>query len=271
MILVILAIPNMQTFACTGFFAIRGDDAFVGNNEDYYSTTQTKIFVKPPEGKKYGRLFFGFYSPEQHYGFGNFNPQGGMNEQGLFFDCFATPPLPVKESENKIEFDDHPLEILLGECATVEDVVAKFNNYNLGFMKKFQIFIADKTGQSAIIEGDKIVRKSGWYQVVTSFYHSNPSLGGYPCKRYETALNILENSKGISIEQFKKILVKTHVENIKYNSRIIETLYSNIYDLRKGLVYVYYRHDFDNEIIINLKNEFIKGKRFYNLQSLFDK
>jgi hypothetical protein len=265
------ATPSMQILACTGFFATKGEVALVGNNEDYFNTTQTKIFVKPPEGKKYGRLFFGFYSPETHYGFGNFNPQGGMNDQGLFFDCFATPPLPVKESENKKEFENHPFEILLGECATVEDVLAKFNNYNLGFMKKFQIFIADKTGQSAIIEGDKIVRKSEWYQVVTSFYHSNPSLGGYPCKRYETALDILENSKGISIEQFKKILDKTHVENIQYKSRIIETLYSNIYDLRKGLVYVYYRHDFDNEIIINLKNEFIKGKRSYNLQSLFAK
>ena len=147
----------------------------------------------------------------------------------------------------------------------------KLHHIYVLFMKKFQIFIADKTGQSAIIEGDKIVRKSEWYQVVTSFYHSNPSLGGYPCQRYETALDILENSKGISIEQFKKILDKTHVENIQYKSRIIETLYSNIYDLRKGLVYVYYRHDFDNEIIINLKNEFIKGKRSYNLQSLFAK
>ena len=73
------------------------------------------------------------------------------------------------------------------------------------------------------------------------------------------------------LDSLKKILEKTHVENIKYKGRIIETLYSNIYDLQEGLVYVYYHHNFGNEIVINLKNEFIKGKRSYDMQSLFAK
>ena len=267
-----ITIPaSTQIFACTGFFATQGDAALVGNNEDYFNTTQTKIVVQPPEGKKYGRLFFGFDSSTPHYGFGNFNPQGGMNEQGLFFDCFGTPPLAVTASVSKPKFKEHPFEVLLAECATVEEVIAKFNNHNLEFMKTFQLFIADKTGQSAIIEGDKIIRKSELYQVVTNFYQSKPSFWKYPCKRYKTAIKILERSQDVSIEQFKKILEKTHVENIKYKGRILETLYSNIYDLRKGLVYVYYHHDFSNEIVITLKNEFIKGKRSYDLQSLFTK
>jgi hypothetical protein len=42
-----------------------------------------------------------------------------MNEQGLFFDFFATPPLPVTESINNPKFKDHPFEVLLAECATV--------------------------------------------------------------------------------------------------------------------------------------------------------
>jgi hypothetical protein len=261
----------MHIFACTGFFATKGEVVLVGNNEDYFNTTQTKIVVKPPEGNKYGRLFFGFGSSTPHYGFGEFNPQGGMNDQGLFFDCFGTPPLPVKESVYKPKFKDHPFEVLLAECATVEDVLVKFNNYNLDFMKKFQIFIADKTGQSAIIEGDKIIRKSGWYQVVTNFYHSKPSLGGYPCNRYKTALRILERSQDVSIEQFKKILEKTHAENIKYKGHIVETLYSNIYDLQNGLIYIYDHHNFANEVFIDLNMELKKGKRSYDIQSLFTK
>ena len=73
------------------------------------------------------------------------------------------------------------------------------------------------------------------------------------------------------LSSLKKILEKTHVENIKYKGGIVETLYSNIYDLRKGLIYVYYHHDFGNEIVITLKNEFVKGKRSYDLKSLFTK
>ena len=138
-------------------------------------------------------------------------------------------------------------------------------------MKTFQVFIADKTGQSAIIEGDKIIRKSGWYQVVTSFDHSKPSLGGYPCKRYETAIRILERSQDVSIDQFKKILEETHVENIKYKGHIVETIYSNIYDLQNGLIFVYGHHNFGNEVVINLKMELKKGERSYDIQSLFTK
>ena len=51
-----LATPSVQIFACTGFFATQGETAPVGNNEDFFDTTQTKILVKPAEGNKYGRL-----------------------------------------------------------------------------------------------------------------------------------------------------------------------------------------------------------------------
>lgn len=268
----ILAIPTgTQIFACTGFFITGGNKAIVGNNEDYFNTTPTSIMIKPPEGDKYGSLFFGFGYAISHYGFGKFNPQGGINDQGLFFDAYATPPLEVAASSNKPKFKGHPFEVLLAECATVEEAISLFRNHDLNFMKKFQLFIADRTGQSAIIEGDNIIRKSSRYQVVTNYYQSNPALGNYPCKRYETAIKILEKSQDNSIEQLKKILEKTHVENVKYNGLIVETLYSNIYDLKKGLIYVYYKHDFRNEVVINLKKEFSKGKHHYNLSSLFPK
>jgi hypothetical protein len=49
------------------------------------------------------------------------------------------------------------------------------------------------------------------------------------------------------------------------------TQYSNIYDLTNGLVYVYFLHDFDNEIIFNLSEELKKGHHYYDLPSLFGK
>jgi hypothetical protein len=49
------------------------------------------------------------------------------------------------------------------------------------------------------------------------------------------------------------------------------TQYSNIYDLTNRLVYVYYFHDFDNEIIINLSDELKKGRHYFELPSLFGK
>ena len=33
------------------------------------------------------------------------------------------------------------------------------------------------------------------------------------------------------------------------------TLYSNIYDLKNAVVYLYYLHDFDNQVVIDLNEE----------------
>ena len=52
---------------------------------------------------------------------------------------------------------------------------------------------------------------------------------------------------------------------------IAKTLYSNIYDLKNGLVYLYYLHDFDNEVIFDLSEELKKGRHYFELPSLFGK
>jgi hypothetical protein len=46
-------------------------------------------------------------------------------------------------------------------------------------------------------------------------------------------------------------------------------VYSNIYDLNKGLIYVYNQHDFDNVVVINIKDEFNKGERVIKFSSIF--
>jgi hypothetical protein len=49
------------------------------------------------------------------------------------------------------------------------------------------------------------------------------------------------------------------------------TQYSNVYDLTNGLVYVYFLHDFDNEIFFNLCEELKKGRHYCDLPLLFGK
>ena len=79
-ILLLIVLTSAPLLACTAFFVSQGDKVLVGNNEDYINPI-TKIWFEPAEDKKYGRVYFGF---------DNFWPQGGMNDQGLFFDGFAT-------------------------------------------------------------------------------------------------------------------------------------------------------------------------------------
>jgi hypothetical protein len=47
------------------------------------------------------------------------------------------------------------------------------------------------------------------------------------------------------------------------------TTYSNIYDLNQRIVYVYFFHDFEYEVVFDLDEELANGAHFYELPDLF--
>ena len=49
------------------------------------------------------------------------------------------------------------------------------------------------------------------------------------------------------------------------------TQYSNVYDLKKGLVFLYHFHNFEEVVCIDLKKELEKGAHEIDLPSLFSK
>lgn len=249
--------------ACTAFMISDGENVLVGNNEDY-KIPYTRVWFVPAENEQYGRVYFGY---------DNWSPQGGMNDQGLFFDFFATKKLEIKLSKEKPKFPGPMIDTMLAEYATVEEVLDMFGQYNIDWMTKIQMFIVDKSGDAAIIEGDEVIRKSGSYQVVTNFRLSKVAEDQRPCKwpawscsRYKKAERMLTESGTANVAHFRDILKATYRDNV-----IARTLYSNIYDLKKGLVYLYYLHNFDNEVVLDLSEELKKGRHYYELPSLFGK
>jgi hypothetical protein len=260
LIIILLAlVPGSSLYACTGFCISKGDTVLVGNNEDH-NDPDSKVWYVPAEKGKYGRVYFGF---------GDFNPQGGMNEKGLVFDGFATtPPNPVKNSLDKPNVPgEQLLEKVMSECATVDEVLEIFGKYNLAFMERFMGFFADANGDSAIIEGDNVIRKKGKYQVVTNFYQSETRKEDINiiCGRYPIATAMLEDADDISVDLGKRVLAATH------NEGPYPTVYSNVYDLKRKIVYLYHFHNFQNEVVIDLKAELAKGARRIDLPDLFPK
>jgi len=257
------AFTHVSVHACTAFMMSDGERVLVGNNEDY-KIPHTRVWFVPAENGHYGRVYFGYE---------NWSPQGGMNDQGLFFDFFATKPLEVKLSKEKPKFQGPIIDKMAAECSTVKEVLDLFSRYNLEFMLKFQMFVVDKTGDAAIIEGDQIIRKSGLYQVVTNFHQSKVDEKRRPCEwykpscvQYKTAESMLTDGGTVSVAHFRDILSATH-----RNTLGARTLYSNIYDLKNELVYLYYLHNFDSEVVIDLNEELKKGHHSYELPSLFGK
>lgn len=239
--------------ACTGFYYAANDIVIAGTNEDWINPF-SRIWFLPAEENKFGRVYFGFNEG---------GVQGGVNDQGLFFDGFATKPLRPVLSENKELYVGDLTHKVMEECKTVDEVLAVFSKYNLKFMENAMFFFGDIYGNSVIIEGDVILRKEGKHQIVTNFYQSRVDQDSISCQRYINAEKIAASAKNVNKDLVRRILSDTHQEG-KY-----PTQYSNIYDLKNGLIYVYHFHNYENMVEINIDEELKKGKHTIELPSLF--
>ena len=259
LLVVVFLVPVAH--ACTAFVVYRNGLALAGNNEDFW-LTDTKVWFVPKEGSKrgvagkLGRVYFGF---------NNFFPQGGMNEAGLFFDGFAATGKKVKKSKGKPRFDGNITDYVMANCKTVAEVVAVFEKYDLSFLTHAMLMFGDQFGDSVIIEGDEFLRIKGDHQVVTNFYQSLTPLEKCNCDRYKSAIKALGRGEPISVKTCRDLLAKT-----QQNGRA-PTQYSNVYDLKKGLVYLYHFQNFEEVVCINLREELEKGPHEIDLPTLFSK
>jgi antitoxin component YwqK of YwqJK toxin-antitoxin module len=210
------------------------------------------VWFLPAEKNKYGRVYFGLSDKW---------PQGGMNDQGLFFDGAACSLLEVIKSTDKPTYYGNLSERVLEQCATVHDALELLAMYNLGYFRNGQMMIADRHGNSVIVEGDTIIHRTGHSQVVTNFYKSMPDLGGYPCPRYDIAEVMLNETDILSIDYFRNVLDAVHTKGY--------TQYSNVYDLTNGLIYLFRDSEFEECVKLNLQEELNKGKKTYSIASLF--
>ncbi|MHC5111490.1 MAG: C45 family peptidase [Planctomycetota bacterium] len=216
--LAVLGLSWQSLSACTIFMITDGNVVLVGNNEDWLDPNGQVHFIPPSDGK-HGIVYFGH---------SNGYAQGGMNDRGLFFDHAATRPLEVTQGAHKPSTNVFQLmNKVMRECSTVDEALDLFDSYNLSFMAKHQTLICDRNGDSVIIEGDEIIRKTGNFQAVTNFYQSKTrstgfwgevsnlfGSGSHPtsvrCKRYKTALKMLSEMVEPSVEGVRDILNAVH-------------------------------------------------------------
>ena len=241
---------------CTVFYAADDHVALGGNNEDGYHPVLTRIWFIPPEEGRFGMALVGF----DNFG----NPEGAMNDQGLFFDGLAVRDVDVPLREGTQIYAGKAIMKIMSECGTVECALKFFNQYSLPGHWNGQWLIGDSHGNSAIIEPLTIVQKEGAFQVGTNFFQSEVPLADRTDARYVTATKMLSEADTFSIDLFRDTLNAVHQE-----SNGVHTLYSTIYDLKQGLIYLYYFHDFEHVVTFDLKKELAKGIHSYDIPSLF--
>lgn len=249
--------PASGPFGCTIVMAARNGLVLAGNNEDRDHPKTVVTFI-PASGHYYGRVIFGCDDAFV---------QGGMNDQGLFIDGNALAPTGWRPDPHKPTFQGSIMLAVLGTCATCEDVKAFFKKFNFPALERARFPVADRTGVFMVVEygRDRVrfVRSDTWYQIATNFVISNVKGHNYLCWRYQAADKMMSSAKELSLDLIRNVLAKTHQEGDSL------TVYSNIYDLKKGLVYVYLLRNFEEVVVMNLSEELKKGERRLNLPSLF--
>jgi predicted choloylglycine hydrolase len=258
--LLIILLRPIEITACSMFYYVdktTGKIYFV-NNEDYWYNVNAYIQINPKSNDEFARLWYGW----------NDFAQGGINEFGLLFDGAVTPKQKLPDGYHNPDGRNIGDEIL-AKCKTVEEAV--------NFMEKGKIAISDghmlfgdNTGNSVVVEwvnGEKkIIQKQGNMLIATNFLLSDTSAGNYPCPRYqsiEQRLNQLnESTDSLDLKKIGNAIAGAVQIPQKDEKGILGgTLYTsfiNVSDLEFTLVY---KLDNSKLIKLDLKNEFEKTNK----------
>lgn len=274
------SIQNLM--ACSVFMSTDGARTMVGNNEDESNSYSVETFI-PASGSKFG--YFYMESPHdpsdptpsheppmiEHY------PQGGMNDQGLMYDITFTP---LKGSRQVVfspeaqildpngEHQGYVLRKMLAEAATVDEAIQLIQKYQMPEFVTIQVFLADKSGNSAVLGIGKddrlsVIKNSKNYQILTNTSLADKESSIIFDPRYGIANEMLGENSSLSLKNFRSVMAAIHVEGIS------STVYSTIYDLNKGDINFYYFHNFEEVVTMNLHEELKKGKHSFVMSSLF--
>lgn len=150
---------------------------YVVNNEDYWYDVEAFIQINPGSRNKLARLW---------YGWDDF-AQGGINEAGLFFDGAVSPEQEIPEGDRgpKGNLGDD----ILANCITVDEALDLLEKKNIA-LSSAHMLIGDSTGNAVVVEWldgqRKIVPIENKRLIMTNFLLSDSSRGNYPCPRYQS-------------------------------------------------------------------------------------
>ena len=256
-VLLLIIVPG--ALACTGVAIALDGRVVVGGNEDW-TRFDAHIWAEAATEDAYGAVYFGYeirgeFGPRAPYWF-EFQ---GVNDHGLYFDTFGAPTAINPRWAGKPSCPEHIEILMMRECATVEHAIDLLSSYNLAryrrynetiFRSNMQFFLADRTGTAAVVDGEHVHRIEGSYLVTTNFRLSDPSLGGWPCWRYDLANSMLAADALPTVDRVAEILDATQFRCSEGYASC--TRYSVVCDLVRGEGYVYFSGNFDRSAKLDL-------------------
>lgn len=253
---------------CTVITFSKDSIVFFGGNDDYINP-DSYFWVEKSDSSGYGVVWIG--TPD--------NPQQGINEKGLAYDSNGLPKYEVNPHTERIPvtgryYHNYIIQIM-HECSTVKEVIDWVNSHQRFPYMHDQLHFADKSGDAVIVSAGKdgemvFTRKAtgNGFLVSTNFNVANPSNGfGYPCFRFDTANVILgqliDREDPVNYKDITNVMDAVHQEA---SSWTISTL---VADLVNGVIYLYLFYQYDNPVILNVKDELSNPRDAGPLSRLF--
>jgi len=183
-----------------------------------------------------------------------------MNDQGLCLDGNGLPSVPMNAHTGREQLYINTLMQILIECRNVSEVINWFQTHYLGFIWNSQIHIADAAGDAVVVSvADREFfftnKSSTHYLVSTNFNLADHNNGYYPCVRYNTATTMLgqiTSEEDLIVDACRDILDAVHMDATKY---------SNIFDPVNQKIYLYYEHNFNQRVSLDLSSELLSVQR----------
>jgi tetratricopeptide (TPR) repeat protein len=244
-LLILVFILAQTTLGCSMFKLTMYGKTMVGNNEDYWNPN-SRIWFEHGKVGEYGAVYVGY---------DNFWPQGGMNQAGLVFDGFSMDYLAINDTLGKKILDANFLQDIMRKCASVDDVKKYFNQYNLKGLETSMFLFIDKTGKYLVVEGDSLITGNNQSYVLSNFYPSQiKEENEINIPFYNNGKKLLESQKDTTISFCSSVMNTMHQER----NWGAGTMYTTIYDLKEGTIFLYFFRDYTHVVKFNLNQELKK-------------
>lgn len=248
-----------EVSACTIFTATKGKTVLFAGNEDQFPNES--YLVIDPTGK-HGVVFFATSTAEWPLVM-----QMGINEKGLSYDINSISKETLAYVPDAIEQEEWALVKLMREVDSVSEMLDKFFTYDWGNSISYQIHIADRFGDAAVIHPGKDgkftytrIDKNKGYLISTNFNLRDGGLKRFLSLRYRTAEKMLRD---VSItDELTPEFMADVLKATRQNSGLIDptkTIYSAVFNLNTMDIHLYYDGEFETPYFLNVKSELLKA------------
>lgn len=255
-----------SSFACTIFIANDGKNVWIGNNEDDSPNKNYRLWYNPSKAfNENGYIIWASLLKGAAEKYSDRFPEGGINEYGLFIDAAALPErIFIKKDSSKKDWRGYVIKDVLKKCKTVQETLAFLRTYNLVEQEKAQIFIADASGDYAIVHANYTIKKQSPNFSLTNYCISDDKQ--HSCWRRNIVDEMLNSQRKFNENSITNIL-----QNATQNDYYNKTNYSIVANLKEATIVLYQNRDFTTSKKLSIKDELAKGERMEDMVNLFPK